>query len=122
MQRMFVRVVAVGGLALMYGSSLATAEAVSSPIGELVDATKADSTIVHMIKSGHGGGHSSGYSSGPHASSPMAFGAAASMGSHHHHHHHHHGRVFVGSGFYPYYDYNDCWWSRRYHRWVCPYY
>jgi len=80
MQRMFVRVVAVGGLALMYGSSLATAEAVSSPIGELVDATKADSTIVHMIKSGHGGGHSSGYSSGPHASSPMAFGAAASMG------------------------------------------
>jgi len=112
------RVVAVGGLALMYGSSLATAGAVSSPIGELVDATKADSTIVHMIKSGHGGGHSSG----PHASGPMAFGAAASMGSHHHHVRHHHGRVFVGSGFYPYYDYNDCWWSRRYHRRMCPYY
>lgn len=19
-------------------------------------------------------------------------------------------------------DYDNCWWSRRYHRWICPYY
>lgn len=46
-----------------------------------------------------------------------------------------HGRRFHGGGAifatpfyyypyaYPYYAYNDddCWWSRRYHRWVCRY-
>jgi hypothetical protein len=41
-----------------------------------------------------------------------------------HHLHHHHRRFFVGA---PYYDYDygydlDCWWSRRYHRWICPNY
>jgi hypothetical protein len=35
------------------------------------------------------------------------------------------GAQFHGGGYvYPYYyDYGPrCWWSRRYHRWVCPYY
>jgi hypothetical protein len=35
------------------------------------------------------------------------------------------GPRFYGGGYaYPYYyDYGPrCWWSRRYHRWVCPYY
>jgi len=37
-----------------------------------------------------------------------------------------HGRGFrfYGGGYYggPYYYGSGCWWSRRYHRWVCPYY
>ena len=41
---------------------------------------------------------------------------------HVHHLHHHHRRFFVVGV--PYYDYayDDCYWSRRYHRWICPYY
>ena len=40
--------------------------------------------------------------------------------------HHHHRRFFVAGV--PYYDYDysyddsNCWWSRRYHHWVCPSY
>jgi len=43
-----------------------------------------------------------------------------------HEHHHHHRHFFVAGV--PYYDYDysyddsNCWWSRRYHHWVCPSY
>ena len=37
------------------------------------------------------------------------------------HHGFRHGRFFFGGPIY--YNYSpSCWWSRRYHRWVCPYY
>jgi hypothetical protein len=29
--------------------------------------------------------------------------------------------IYIGPGYYPGY-YDDCWWSRRYYRWICPYY
>lgn len=43
---------------------------------------------------------------------------------HVHNFHHHHRHFFFVGVPYPYYDdyYNDdlnCWWSRRYHHWVC---
>jgi hypothetical protein len=39
--------------------------------------------------------------------------------------HHHRSRSFGYYGDYGYDDYgydDGCWWSQRYHRWVCPYY
>jgi hypothetical protein len=63
--------------------------------------------------------HSPGVA-GPHVGHPAMLHAYSSPHMHIHHLHHHR-RVFVGV---PYYDYadSDCWWSRRYHRWICPYY
>jgi hypothetical protein len=118
---MILRTTALAAVAfaLTYGFAVAA----PSRGGALLGSAKTDESFFQQVHGSHGGGHSGGhsssYSSGPHVSSPMAFSAAARMGSHHHHHR---GRVFVGSGFYPYYDYDDCWWSRRYYRWVCPYY
>ena len=110
---MFLRTTALAAVAvaLTYGFAVAA----PSPVGALLGSAKIGESFLQQMR----GSHSSSHSSGSHARSSMAFSAAASMGRHHHHHH---GRVFVGSGFYSYYDNDDCWWSRRYHRWVCPYY
>ena len=112
MKRIFLRVAAICGLALIYGSSLALAGAVSSSIGELVDAMKPDNSIVHVIRGGHGHG---GHHGGGHMSVSRGGGSFAFSGGRHRHHR---ARVFVGSSYYGYYD--DCWYSRRYGRWVCP--
>jgi hypothetical protein len=66
---------------------------------------------IHMHNAGIAGPHIG------HAARLHAFSSP-----HVHNFHHHHRRVcLVGV---PYYDYaydSDCLWSRRYHRWICPY-
>ena len=56
------------------------------------------------------------------------FARGATLHAHNFPHGHHHGhRRFFVAGV-PYYDYDysygnsNCWWSRRYHHWVCPSY
>ena len=91
-KRVLVAVVA----ALMYGSGNAVA-------ANLAKTSPADTSLVHQVRRGGGGGahfHGGGFRI-------------------------HGGPRFYGGGYvYPYYyDYGPrCWWSRRYHRWVCPYY
>lgn len=58
-----------------------------------------DTSLVQQVRRGGGGHfHGGGFRGGP--------------------------RFYGGGYVYPYYyDYGPrCWWSRRYHRWVCPYY
>lgn len=67
-----------------------------------------------------GGGMGSGHFSGG--------GRSSGGGRAFHGHRFRGGGLIFGAPFYypyayPYYAYGDdgCWWSRRYHRWVCPY-
>lgn len=86
------------------------------------------------IHGGFGGFHGHAMMAGPRFSHAMGGPRFANRNfafrSHFHDHgfrHHHHRFFFAG---YPYiyndYYYDDydygCWWSRRYHRWVCPSY
>ena len=74
----------------------------------------------HMSMGGHMGsmghmGHIGHMSSVGHIGRFYAHGSG---------HHHRHNRFFsVGAPYYDDYYYNDysddCWWSRRYHRWIC---
>ena len=81
--------------ALICGSGVAVA-------ANIAKISPADTGFVHQVRRGSGGGHFHG--------GGFRF---------------HGGPRFYGGGYvYPYYyDYGPrCWWSRRYHRWVCPYY
>jgi hypothetical protein len=81
-----------------------------------VKAAPGDGTLVETVR-GHGGGHGhASFGGGRMAFSSHGSGARFFSG------HHRHGRAFVGYSSYGYYGYDSCWWSRRYHRWVCPYY
>ena len=40
----------------------------------------------------------------------------------HHFRHNHRSAFFFSAPYFAYDDSNDCWWSRRYHRWVCSSY
>ena len=90
------RVLVAAVAALMYGSGIAVA-------ANLAKTSPADTSLVQLVRRGGGGGahfHGGGFRI-------------------------HGGPRFYGGGYvYPYYyDYGPgCWWSRRYHRWVCPYY
>jgi hypothetical protein len=66
-----------------------------------------------------GGGH--GFAGGHGFGGGRSFGGGYGFRGDHGFHHGHHLRAgFNGIGV-PYYSYDDegCWWSRRYHRWVC---
>jgi hypothetical protein len=116
----------IGGVAAL---ALFGASAVAAP-GHL--GAQSSASLVTLAH--HGGGSMGMHFSG--ASGPRmhfrSVGARYSSGptfhSHNfpHEHHHHHRRFFVAGV--PYYDYDysydnsNCWWSRRFHHWVCPSY
>ena len=102
--RRITSVIAATGVALMC-SGIAKAGSIASPV--IVGAVSPDnSERVQLVRHGghafRGGGHFRG-------------GAVRFHGG---------PRFYGGYYAYPYYyDYGPrCWWSRRYHRWVCPYY
>ncbi|MFA5958805.1 hypothetical protein [Hyphomicrobium sp.] len=76
----------------------------------------------------HGGGmHGAHFAGHSLAQMRLANGRHFQNGHGHGHGHHHRHRFFIGG--YPYFYYDDgfydddddnCLWSRRYHRWVCP--
>lgn len=81
-----------------------------------------------LILIGHHGGMTMGHAGMGHVMGAPRFGGPQAMHTmpfHGHAHHHHHRFISIGVPFYDDYgyDYSDsCWWSRRYHRWVCPEY
>jgi len=76
----------------------------------------------------HGGGHMGMHSFSMHRAGPVVRGPSLYRGPMWHgqvhaHRHFRHRRFFVaGVPYYDYYNDDSCWWSRRYHRWVCPSY
>jgi hypothetical protein len=85
-------------------------------------------------RGGFGGGHSGGFGFGGGHVGGMGYGSRmGSMGHIHggqgfhggHLRHHRRSRSSDYNDDYGYDDYgyddNGCWWSQRYHRWVCPY-
>jgi hypothetical protein len=92
MKRTVLMAAAVAGAALIYGSDIAMA-------ANIAKMSPGDTSPVQQVRRGGGGHFHGGGFRGPR---------------------------FYGGGYvvYPYYyDYGPrCWWSRRYHRWVCPYY
>ena len=100
----------------------------------------ASSPLVLVRGGGGGGGRGGGFGGGGHGFAgghSMSFGGSGPRFSSGHmrssrdarsfafrdNRRHRRGRVFVGSGDYGYYGYDyGCWYSRRYHRWVCPNY
>jgi hypothetical protein len=106
MRRILVTLTAVGTFALLYGSNIAAAAAIPSPVGGLTDSAKADVPLFTPARHVRGGfrggfgGFRGGFYGGP---------------------------FFYGAPYYygdPYYYGNRprCWYSRRYHHWVCPRY
>ena len=116
MRASFLKLAASGAVALMCGSGFALAGALSSSVGGLQDLAKTDELILQLARGGGrgggGGGRGGGHHGGGHGFSHHGGGA--------HFVHRGRGRGFVGGGYYGYY--NDCWYSRRYGRWICPYY
>jgi hypothetical protein len=91
--------------ALTLGLETTAATAAPVQLGQ----TKSASTLVEQARVGGGGFRGGGFHRG-------GFHAA-------HRFHHPRFSVFVGAPLYTYnYAYSDCWWSRRYHRWICPSY
>ena len=101
----------IGGAAV---SSLFAISAVAAPENLGVPHTSPGLiTLAH-----HAGGHISMHTAGP---GPRLYPGA--MFHEHFHDHHHHRHFFVaGVPYYDYYYDDSCWWSRRYHRWICPSY
>ena len=102
-----------------------TAEAATGSFGSVQKS--AQSTPGPITLARHGGStmgmhmRSAGPVAGPHISRGPALHAYSAP--HMHHLHHHHRRFFFAGVPYNSYAYDpDCYWSRRYHRWICPSY
>ncbi len=120
MKRTFLASSLVGAIALLLAGS---AGAASGPFGAFQRLAQLSPSQITLAR--HGGMgihmHSAGIA-GPRISHGPMLHAFSSP--HVHHLHHHHRRFFlVGVPYYDYaYDDSDCYWSRRYHRWICPNY
>jgi hypothetical protein len=96
---MKARVFAITSLSL--GASALISASGITMAANIARMSPADTSLVQQVRRGGGGGghfHGGGFRGGP--------------------------RFYGGGYVYPYYyDYGPrCWWSRRYHLWVCPYY
>jgi hypothetical protein len=128
----------IGG-ALAFGLLTASVHAAPAQFGTLEKSAQPNSLVTLTRGHGMGGGFGGAQFHGFHAGNFAAFhgdrfhgfngGRFAAFhgvrfrGHHTFFHHHHHNRFvfFVGVPYYDYYG-SDCWWSRRYHHWVCPSY
>lgn len=111
----------VGALALALPTTTSLAQASYTGNSDL----RAESSPLTLVRGGGGGGHGGGLGGGG-----FGGGHVGSLGGHvghmagshgfdsgHFHHFRHHARSRFFSG----YDDYGCYWSRPYHRWVCPY-
>lgn len=117
MRRTFLLSSFVGTIILLLAGS---AGAASGPFGTLQKLAQSSPSQITLARHGGMGMHvHSGGMAGPHIShGPMLH---AFRSPHVHQLHRHHRRFFVGVPYYAYAD-SDCYWSRRYHRWICPSY
>ena len=123
----------VGALALALPTTTSLAQASYTGNSDL----RAESSPLTLVRGGGGGGHGGGLGGGGFGGGHVgglggSFGGGhvGSLGGHvgrmagshgfdggHFHHFRHHARSRFFSG----YDDYGCYWSRPYHRWVCPY-
>src|SRR5262252_8016548 len=100
----------VGALALALPTTTSLAQASYAGNSDL---TAAGSPLT-LVRGGGGGGGGHGGGMGGHLGR-MAGSHGFDGGHFHHFRHHARCRFFSG------YDDYGCYWTRRYHRWVCPY-
>jgi hypothetical protein len=95
--------------ALALACSTSAAHAQPSALSSLPQATP--SPLVQVRGGGHGGGMGGGHGFGG--------GHSAHGGGNFHGGHFRGGFGSFGGSYFGDYDDQGCWWSRRYHRWVC---
>lgn len=121
MRKSIMTFATVAVVALMYGSGIAKAGPMPGIPGTIDFANADGDALIQRVRGGHGGHGGHGGRGGSHGFGHRGGGHAfAHRGGGHGfiRRHRHHGNFFAYGS--PYYS--DCWYSRRYHRWVCPYY